>query len=274
MAAAVASTAIYVSQDAAWREGHGVEGDALWYLMGAGVQGELEAFVLHARVTSMLVEGKHHFVKASETQKISGCSVASRNGIIRRYLVERTSCQDNLSEAVREHKTWRHSSIWSIAQSRNPDLVTRPRGKRKWEDGVTKSQMREIVHRGDEAALAAYVALHRDELEAELASGHQGRGGPNPYDSLRNLGPCDKLAEKAEPRGPVLVPCPFVPGPSLQGRMRFHFENQILRRSPGKRSPSALRSGFGLREAGRSKVGPPSDYAAVGPVDFGERRFL
>ena len=34
------ATAIYVSQDAAWREGHGVEGDALWYLMGAGVQGE------------------------------------------------------------------------------------------------------------------------------------------------------------------------------------------------------------------------------------------
>ena len=61
-------------QDSAWREGQGVEADAVSYLLKDEIQDELEGIISNAQTTSLGVEGKHDFIKSAQTEKISGCA--------------------------------------------------------------------------------------------------------------------------------------------------------------------------------------------------------
>eukprot|EP00973_Karenia_brevis_P058494 8146736-Karenia_brevis.AAC.1 len=57
----------------------------------------------------------------------------------------------------------------ALARQEQPDLVPRPRGRLRQEEGVSKKQQRMLSHAGDVDAFNAYVAEHRDRLKQTAA---------------------------------------------------------------------------------------------------------
>jgi hypothetical protein len=66
-----------------------VEADAVGHIMSEGVQLELVGLLSKAAASSLDVERKHNQDKRSETTRVTGCSTASKNSILRRYSVYR-----------------------------------------------------------------------------------------------------------------------------------------------------------------------------------------
>lgn len=153
----------------AWARAGGVEADAAGYLMSPGVQSEITGMLEAAAGSSLEVERKHNQDKRSETVKISSCGTASRNSIIRRYLVHRARQVDTMDTTRRKHEAALRLNVRALAVRANPDLFPRARGRLRWETEVSMEEQSAITHMGDSEALDRYIADHREELEAELA---------------------------------------------------------------------------------------------------------
>jgi len=153
----------------AWAVANSVEADAVAYLMSDIVQTELEGIFEKGASISLVVERKHNQDKQSETKKVTSCSTASRNSIIRRYRVFRARELGDRSVPEKKYKASLRMNVRALAIKKNPDLFSRAKGKLRWQQAVSAAQQREIAHAGDEDALQKYIVEHRVELEQELS---------------------------------------------------------------------------------------------------------
>ena len=156
-------------KEEAWARAGNVEADAVAYLMSHEVQSEIAGLLEVAAGSSLEVERKHNQDKRSETVKISSCGTASRNSIIRRYLVHRGRQVDTMDTTRRKHEAALRLNVRALAVRANPDWFPRARGRLRWEAEVTAEEQSAITHQGDLKAIDRYIADHREELEAELA---------------------------------------------------------------------------------------------------------
>ena len=157
-------------KEEAWQGGR-TEAEALDWLQGAEVQALLSGIFESTAATSLDIERKHVVVKAAETTKVSGCSRASRNSILQRYQVRRKQrllAVKKNAKKKKKQKNLARSSILSIAIAKNPQWLSRAQGQLRQNAPLTRSERRQVVHEGDEAALKAFIDAHRDELLAEL----------------------------------------------------------------------------------------------------------
>ena len=153
-------------QKEAWRHAGGVEAAAVSYLMAEDIQVELDAIVSSSSGTSLEVERKHKQDKQGETTKVTSCASASRNSILARYLLCRKT---NAGQRVSLNQKKRHvrfMNVRALAIMQNPDLMTRGRGRLKWE--AEDSMSHGVSHQGDEAKLQQYIKDNEKKLEEEL----------------------------------------------------------------------------------------------------------
>ena len=123
-----AGYSVVLKQDA-WRAGGDVEADAVSYLMGEDIQLELCGIFEAVTGSSLDVERKHQQDKRSETTKVSGIARASRDSIIRRYLVAREGLLQHLRQATRKLSSAQHLNVRALAIHRHPELMPRGRGQ-------------------------------------------------------------------------------------------------------------------------------------------------
>ena len=146
----------------------GSHADALHFLSSPCMQAELESVFSNGQATSLDVERRHAQDKRGERGKVMTVSRASRNSVLRRWLLirERLMKRKRVEKKYAKRKPSR-TNVRALAVKRNPHLFPRARGKLRWESGVTGAMRAQMTHSGDETALKAYIAEHRDELIAE-----------------------------------------------------------------------------------------------------------
>ena len=146
----------------------GSHADALHFLSAPCMQAELESVFNTGQATSLDVERRHAQDKRGERGKVMTVSRASRNSVLRRWLLirERLMKRKRVEKKYAKRKPSR-TNIRALAVKRNTHLLPRARGKLHWESGVTGAMRAPMTHSGDETALKAYIADHRNELIAE-----------------------------------------------------------------------------------------------------------
>jgi hypothetical protein len=152
----------------AWQIAEDVEAAAVVYMMSQGVQDELVGLLEKASACTLDIERKNNQDKKSETKKVTGCSRASRNSILRRYLVRQKSSSSQVEAAKRNVKAAQKLNVRALAIHRRPELLSKGRGQLKWEKDISAKDRAKLRHQGDEVALNAFIDQHRPELENEL----------------------------------------------------------------------------------------------------------
>ena len=143
--------------------------DALLFLLSDGIQKIIDGIVEHTSATSLDVEREHQHVKRPEKGKVLSVAAASRNNIIRKYLVLRLlSLACHMKQTKKDAKL-KNINWFALALKRRPDLFKRPRGALHWETGISAADMQALSFAGDAAGADEFVAEHKDELVEEAA---------------------------------------------------------------------------------------------------------
>jgi len=140
------------------------------YLMSDKIQKELSGICWKAACNSLDAERKIAQEKKNETVKTTGLPRASRNGILQRYRLQRTSAIEERDRAHRHATRNKFMNLRALAISRNPELLNRPTGKLHWQGDTSVDDMKTLSHVGDNNALLAYIEANRGSLEAEASA--------------------------------------------------------------------------------------------------------
>ena len=140
-------------------------GSQISFLVSPPVQQELESIFDHGAATSLDVERKHNVDKRNEGHKLMSVATASRNSILRKYRQRRSQELIRCIRKRRDVAKYRTMNLRALAIKRNPAFFKRAQGHlRSSATKASKSKRQQIVHQGDEEALATYIEEHRDEL--------------------------------------------------------------------------------------------------------------
>ncbi|CAK0876452.1 unnamed protein product, partial [Prorocentrum cordatum] len=135
----------------------GSEADAVTFLMSAAVQEEVATIARAMLMTSLGVERKRAADERNEASRLITIGRASRNAILRQYMAWKETAMGAPKRPVKQVK--QRTNPRAVALSWNPGLVTAV---------PSESGKRPPALFVDEEALAAYMAVNRAALEAEV----------------------------------------------------------------------------------------------------------
>ena len=138
-------------------------GDGFAYLASPSVQRALRGVWEASGANSLDAERKHVKVKRNETSHTTHVGVAPRNVILRDYERERSLHCNMLKRREKEHQKAAKTNTMSLARQRVPWLCPMPRCRSN-PGGFLGCAPAE-----DAAALNAWLAEHRAELDTEVA---------------------------------------------------------------------------------------------------------
>eukprot|EP00973_Karenia_brevis_P034719 4790408-Karenia_brevis.AAC.1 len=147
----------------------GCYAEALKFLMSPLVQEEINGILQHCSGTSLDVERMHQHVKRPERGKVISVASASRNNILRQYILDRGKVIKGHLKARQKVKQMKFMPWTALLAQRRPDLVKRPRGKLHWEQDVSARSMASITVDVDEAAKDDYIRENKQRLQEEAA---------------------------------------------------------------------------------------------------------
>ncbi|CAE7261612.1 unnamed protein product [Symbiodinium microadriaticum] len=130
---------------------------------------ELRCIFIGGQGNSLEVERRHNQVKRAEKRKVVSVATASRNAILQRYRLQRTSFLAHREKCQKQMKKRKFVTARSLAVQKMPHLAPRPRGRLKWERDVSAASASSAVHKGDPQAFHEYYEAHKKELQEQAA---------------------------------------------------------------------------------------------------------